>query len=192
MYELDHSKPTTPSAGPFLWSGSMCPALAFFKGLTMQKIPLTQNQYAIIDAKDYQWINQWKWSATWNSHTNSYYAKRNSSRRSPGKRHTIAMHREILGLKHGNKLQVDHIDHNTLDNRRKNLRTVTNRGNQNNRRNKRSSFPGVSWNKQMSSWRSHIHIEGVQLHLGYFHSEFNAGLAYQVAKRWLAEGDSND
>lgn len=51
-----------------------------------------------------------------------------------GKNYSVSMHREILGLKRGDRRQGDHKNHDTLDNRRNNLRIVTNRGNHANRR----------------------------------------------------------
>lgn len=31
----------------------------------MKKIPLSQNQFAIVDDEDHTCISQWKWSAAW-------------------------------------------------------------------------------------------------------------------------------
>ena len=95
----------------------------------MKTIELTQNQAAIIDDWNYEWLSQWKWQARWNKHTRSFYAIR-----SDGKhpfRKTIYMVREILKTPSG--IYCDHINHNTLDNREKNLRNVTNSENAANR-----------------------------------------------------------
>jgi hypothetical protein len=104
-------------------------------------ILLTQGKFAIVDDADYEWLNQWKWCARWHMQTKSFYAVRNIPKQSLNMR----MHRQILELGNGNhdKRQGDHINHDTLDNRRNNLRIVTSRGNNSNRRNQ-SPYGGLS------------------------------------------------
>ena len=63
----------------------------------MKHILLTQNQLALVDNEDYDWLNQWKWYAQWNRGTESFYAARHS-KQIKGKRTTIQMHRLILNL----------------------------------------------------------------------------------------------
>ena len=43
-----------------------------------REIPLTQGQFATVDADNYEWLSQFKWSARWAKNTRSYYAIRNS------------------------------------------------------------------------------------------------------------------
>lgn len=109
----------------------------------MRKIPLTQGQYALVDDTDYDWLNQWKWYASLEK--GSYYAVRENTGRNIS-RIPIRMHRQILGLKRGDKREGDHRDHNTLDNQRHNIRICTHQQNMLNRRkpyNTSSSFRGV-------------------------------------------------
>ena len=40
----------------------------------MKKILLTQNQVALVDDQDYDWLNQWKWCAIQGRYT--FYAMR--------------------------------------------------------------------------------------------------------------------
>jgi len=94
----------------------------------MKQITLTQGQYAIVDDWNYEWLNQWKWCAGWAKNTKSYYAMRRAKGEFD-RYYTIRMHREILGLKKGDRRQADHINHNTLDNRESNLRIVNNQQN---------------------------------------------------------------
>ena len=100
----------------------------------MKKIELTQDQYAIVDDADYDWLNQWKWFA-YKHRRGNFYAARMSPTKN-GSRFYIRMSREILGLEHNDKRQGDHIHHNTLDNRRANLRICTNAENLKNRKGK--------------------------------------------------------
>jgi len=94
----------------------------------MKQITLTQGQYAIVDDWNYEWLNQWKWCAGWAKNTKSYYAMRRAKGEFD-RYYIIRMHREILGLKKGDRRQADHINHNTLDNRESNLRIVNNQQN---------------------------------------------------------------
>ena len=83
----------------------------------------------------------------WNAYPNvmgGFYAACRIFRN--GKNTTLYMHRLIMGEPKGK--QVDHWNHDTLDNRRSNLRIVTNRQNNENRagayKNSKSGIRGVS------------------------------------------------
>ncbi len=75
-------------------------------------------------------------------------------------------------------LQVDHINGQPLDNRRCNLRLVTQNQNQWNR----SDPKGYFWNGQSDSWKAVIKVNGRLIHLGYFDVEADARAAYLTAK----------
>lgn len=142
----------------------------------MGQIPLTQGQIAIVDNKDFEWLNRHKWYAEWNKCTKSYYAARGKV--TNGKRYTISMAREILGLKRGDKRQADHINHVTLDNRRLNLRVVSSQQNHFNRK----SPKGYYWNKPARKYLARIRLNGKFTHLGYFNTAEEARGAYLEAK----------
>lgn len=148
----------------------------------MKQIPLTQGQFAIVDDADYDWLNQWKWYARYSKYTKTYYARR----RFDG--NIILMHRQILGLGFRDKRQGDHKNHNTLDNRRNNIRVCTCQENQRNRKprlNTTSGYKGVSWYSRIKKWQAHIQADGKREHLGYFKKEKDAALAYNKAARNL-------
>jgi len=154
----------------------------------MKEIQLTQGQKAIVDDDLYDMLNCWKWSARWDKHTKSFYAKRNIKR--DGKWENISMARVVLHLRKGDGYQVDHINHQTLDNRKENLNVVTNRQNQQNQENqkpKSSKYPGVSWHKASKKWRADITIDGKQKHLGLFPTELDGFRAYINALNELNE-----
>lgn len=137
-------------------------------------IPLTQGQFAIVDADDYDWLSKHKWHAGWNTHTQSYYAKRSQYMGTvDGKRiiKTFRMHREILGLKVGDPW-VDHREPSeTLDNRKDNLRKASAGQNKSNSRihsNNTSGYKGVSWHKRIKKYGVNIMVNGKSRHLGYF------------------------
>lgn len=86
----------------------------------MKEILLTQNQVALVDDADFEWLSQWKWYAIWSPGIKGFYAVRRG-RLPDGRRSLIRMHRQILGLDMADKRQGDHVNHDTLDNRRENL-----------------------------------------------------------------------
>lgn len=117
---------------------------------------------AIIDAEDVNKIRYTKWKLS----ASGYAA--NTPKFSGSNKH---MHREILGTDQF----VDHINHNTLDNRKSNLRIVTKAQNMMN-----SNFKGVSPNG--CKWYAHIKINQKMLNLGNYLDEEEALYA-----RWYAE-----
>ena len=79
------------------------------------------------------------------------------------------------------KILVDHKYHNTLDNRKENLRTCTcveNNRNQKVRKTGTSKYKGVYWNKNNKKWQSSIKFNYVNYYLGVFTNEDEAALAY--------------
>ncbi len=145
---------------------------------TMKKISLTQGKFAIVDDEDYEWLSQWKWYAV--KKRNSFYVER----RSPTdpcthKSSKVSMHRVIMDAIKGK--EVDHINHDTLDNRRSNLRLCTASENQQNRRpqsNCSSRFKGVCRDRRRRKWGACIYINGKRIGLGSFDSETDAAEAY--------------
>ena len=133
----------------------------------MKEIILTQGMVALVDNTDYKWLTKWKWYA-W-KHGNMWYAKRNIQ--TPEKWVSIMMHREILGLKLGDGLIVDHTNRNGLDNRQENLRIVSVADNQHNHgghKHNTSGYNGVSWHKRDRKFAAYIGVDGVQMRLGYY------------------------
>jgi hypothetical protein len=82
-------------------------------------IPLTQGQNAIVDVEDFESLSKYHWYAEWCPGTKSFYAVRKSPVRN-GYRKTLRMHRIVLRCRR--REQGDHRNHDTLDNRRQNLR----------------------------------------------------------------------
>ena len=137
------------------------------------RLPLSQGQYAVIDDADAEWLGQWKWSAS-RCHRSKFCAVRTT------RGECIYMHRLILGLDKGDPMEADHINHDTLDNRRANLRTVTSRQNkqyQPSREGSSSRHVGVTWDVQRKLWRAQIQVDGVVTNLGRYQTEAEAALA---------------
>lgn len=134
----------------------------------MKLIPLTQGKLAIVDDTDFEYLNKWCWY---------YDSTTGYARRGEGNKR-IYMHRVINNTPKG--LITDHINRNTLDNRRENLRTVSRAGNQRNHKlfsHNTSGYNGVSWSKIMRKWEAYIWRDNKKINLGFFK---NPGLAYSA------------
>lgn len=102
--------------------------------------------------------------------------------REGGRRHRVWLARHILGVERN--AVVDHKNHNTLDNRRSNLRIATSRQNSYNKaksNGKSSLFKGVC--RRRSKWRARIFVDNKQISLGDFVDEVSAARAYDAAAR---------
>jgi hypothetical protein len=164
---VNRQRPVIEEASPFKIDGVYC-----------RIIPLTNNLWAIVDASDYEWLMQWKWCARWSKCTRSFYAIRGSNHK------TIYMNRVILGLDENNPHKGDHENHNTLDNRRSNLRIASSEENSRNarlRRDSSSGCKGVNWHKWRGMWVARIMVNKKSISLGYFHVFEEAKAAYEKA-----------
>ena len=130
-------------------------------------ILLTQGKIAIIEERDYDKVKNIRWCAQRGRRT--YYAASGESYKRQ------LMHRVIAG-KPG--LDVDHRDHDGLNNRRSNLRPATHSQNQMNRQKKQKSiFKGVSLHKPSGKYLCHI----ANQHLGLFADPEEAAIVYDIA-----------
>lgn len=142
-------------------------------------IPLTQGQYAIVDAWRSDELNQRKWR-TDKRKNNDYYAITGNGKK------TFRMHSLIKDKKEYPVL--DHINHNGLDNREENLRGATPRTNaQNSKKIYSSKYPGVYYHKKRKRWYSNIRVKERKIFLGSFSNEKNAYLKYQKACKEIEE-----
>lgn len=141
--------------------------LSYIKG-DIGYICIGKEQWAMVDADDFDRVNSILWCAHYCESTNSCYAINRKYCEIKGARKIIRMHRFVMNCP--DDKFIDHIKHNTLDNRKSQLRVVTKSQNAMNIRsnNKSSGHTGVSWNKRENKWRSYIKINGYQKHLGYF------------------------
>lgn len=135
----------------------------------MKKIPLTQNKETVVSVEDYAAHSCHKW------HYRNGYAARDEGKK------CIYLHAVINQTPDG--LETDHINGDTLDNRRENLRTVTRSQNNMNakpRKNCSSRHKGVSWQGNMDKWSAYINKDGQRFNLGYYYSEDVAAIAYNI------------
>lgn len=141
-------------------------------------VPLTKGYEAVVDASDVDLLKNYNWQALVGP-SGIVYAKR--SIRMPGKGVvTVFMHREIVSAKAGE--EVDHRDHDGLNNRKGNLRRCTTSENQRNTtKNKRntSGYKGVTWDKSKNKWKASMQLNGKGKHIGHFKTPEEASTAYR-------------
>lgn len=146
----------------------------------MTKIPLHDRDgnvsaFALVDDGDVALVTEFSWSLD----ATGYAISKDRARR------TIRMHRVVLGLATGVPLLGDHINGDRLDNRRSNLRVVTNaqnRQNLNAYRGSSSTHRGVA--KSGKKWRAYSRLNGVLHYLGEHDDEL---VAASVAAAFRAE-----
>lgn len=144
----------------------------------MIEIALTKGFVAVVDDEDADSLSGWKWSAR-TSRWGPYAVRAETE---DGKNRYIYMHRVIVGAISGQV--VDHINRNTLDNRKENLRICTTTQNAQNAKSHSDSvspYKGVSPNsKKGKPWVSQICIRGKQTRLGVFNTQEEAARAYDA------------
>jgi hypothetical protein len=152
----------------------------------MKLIPLSGKHgvglFAIVSDEDFDRVS----IRTWNAHLD--YTTRNTRRniyakRKVGTNKNVYLHHEIIGKKPG--LVVDHINRNTLDNTRENLRHVTFRENALNHSSYTSSREGLGATKVGKKWQAQARINGKTTYLGLYPTKEEAHLVYLKAKEQL-------
>ena len=147
-------------------------------------IPLTQGKVAIVDDEDYEELSKYKWCVH-KEHEYWYAVCTVNNKKNKG---MTKMHRAILGFPEGK--QIDHINHNGLDNRKENLRVCTHAENLYNRKkskNNTSGLKGVShrMRNRLHKWEASIKHCQKTIYLGCFTDKNDAGRAYDKKAREL-------
>jgi hypothetical protein len=121
----------------------------------MREVQLTQGYVALVDDEDYERVSQYTWRA---------------ERRSNGVRAythikwvKIYLHRFVLNIVDPS-VEVDHENHDQLDNQKHNLKAVTHKQNSENKRSKRSNT-GVRGVRRLPSGNFAVYVN----HNGWSH-----------------------
>ena len=148
----------------------------------MKTIPLgSSGLAALVDDEDFERVSARKWYAHETSDGRGFYAvawERVDG--NPRKHRRVKLHRFVLG---GSE-EIDHINRNTLDNRRVNLRFATRSQNSANRAaNRGRKFKGV--HPQGKKFRALVMKDGISHNLGLFETAEEAARAYDYGARLL-------
>src|SRR6266487_634730 len=120
----------------------------------MREIQLTQGKVALVDDADFELVSQFRWHA-WRDKSGSFYARAFIDGQ------FVYLHHLILGGKPPAGMVTDHVDRNTLNDGRSNLRFVSQSVNRLNTRNQergKSGFLGVYQHGR--KWRTKISFDG--------------------------------
>ncbi len=144
----------------------------------MGEILLTQGRVTTVDDADLGLLSRYSWHAVIQS--GRWYARARLKGAVPY-RHTY-MHRVLLGIEwlSGPSVQVDHVNGDSLDNRRSNLRLANQSQNNCNRPTRsKTGFRGVVAHE--GRFASQITVNGKRIHLGRFADPVDAARAYNAA-----------
>jgi hypothetical protein len=144
----------------------------------MQRIPLSQGQFALVDDEDFPLLNDFKWCYRPERDAKQGYAVRH--RKVNGKDRLCYLHREILPAPPGH--EVIFLNHDRLDCRRANLKFVNKeeaRQHHRVRRDSRTGIKGVKYNPESDSWSAYVYRHGHCYRVGTYYSKEAATSAYE-------------
>ena len=146
----------------------------------MKKIPVSGGHEALVDDEDFEMLSKIKWYGS-ESKSGKFYVRTNGNESCA----PCMMHRLIMNPP--DDMHVDHINGDTLDNRRENLRVCTHIQNQWNnpprrRRNRTSPFKGVIY-KNRERCIAQLYQKGKVVFRAELGSELAAVIAYDMAAR---------
>lgn len=133
----------------------------------------------VVDDEDFEYLNSFTWRVVRSGIRGKRYARQNKT--------GLSLARILM--KPTRNMIVDHINHNTLDNRKENLRLCSRTENNRNRLKTKkkcsSKYKGVCRNKLANKWGSYIGYRKKMRFLGYYDSEKEAAQAYDKKAKEL-------
>lgn len=144
----------------------------------MKNIELSKGHYTQVDDEDYDELNKYKWYCNVQKSGKYIYAARRTFKAS----FHISMHKQIMGT-NKNEL-IDHIDHDGLNNQKKNLRVCTKKDNVRSSRlasSNTSGYKGACWHKGANKWMASICVNQRHIYLGLYSDKIEAAKVYDEA-----------
>jgi len=143
------------------------------------EIPLTQGFVAKVSVEDVHLVDKYKWHAKRYRNGLVYAASRGGS-------DVIYMHRLLAGI-HGapRGFVVDHLNHDGLDNTRNNLKVCSHGENLRNQRQRKQAHAWAGVSPTPSGWVAKIGHNNMQVYLGHYPTQREAGIAYAAAEKLI-------
>lgn len=140
-----------------------------------------------VDDEDHEMLSGFKWRLDKYGYARTTTRAFSERDRKRGSQSYALIHSSVRWTPKG--MQIDHINGDKLDNRRKNLRVCTPQQNCFNRTSYgKSRYKGVSWHQSASKWQVYIQKDGVAKYVGVFKDEKEAARAYDnEAKRLFGD-----
>ena len=137
----------------------------------------------LIDDEDWKIVKNYTWHISYDKTINNFYISSSGwDKFLKIKSKGVLLHRLIMDCP--KEMQVDHINHNTLDNRKENLRICTSAENNRNRKKRvtgtTSKYMGVCFDKQRNKYRSRIYVNKKYLDLGRYKTQEEAAVKYNI------------
>jgi len=154
------------------------------------------DQYEVIfDIEDYDKVSKYhyKWFLVWDNRSKSFFVRAtkylNDKSKKPNE--AVFLHRYILDIE-DSEIEVDHINHDTLNNRRYNLRVSQRIENSKNREtrnsNNKTGYRNVFWSKDENKYIVQLQINKKNKRLGSFKDVDEAGLfAERMRQKYYKE-----
>ncbi len=155
----------------------------------MKNIPLANStKVALVDDEDFEWLSGFSWHVVDGKRRRGYAGTKLGKYGAD-----LYMHRMIAEkmFNPNGKWQIDHINADSLDNQRSNIRLATHAQNAMNARKRSgtsSEYKGVTWNEYRKSWYAYITVNKEYVYLGIFKNEIKAAKSYdEAAKKHFKE-----
>lgn len=155
-----------------------------------------ENLWTIIDLEDLEKVINfpYTWFAKYQTLNKGFYVYASVYNSETKKYKTLCLHQFIMNA---NGQAVDHINGDTFDNRKSNLRIVEDSDNSKNRKSKNSNntsgYRNVSWNKKDKKWVVQMQINKKHKTLGSFDDVHEAGkFAEEMRKKYYGEYAGQD
>jgi hypothetical protein len=148
----------------------------------MKEIQLTQGKVALVDDEDFEYLNQWRWCLRGTGNGKFYAIRGFRKSKKCNVTCSISMHRQLMKPEKG--YVIDHLDGNTLNNQKNNLRICTQSQNIANSKISilnTSGYKGVRYNKQNKRYYAVITFNRRAISLGGYIDIIDAARAYNKA-----------